>query len=236
MKKWIFAIAAAAVILAAVLLTRTPSDGKVDETLPAEQNMTLMIEGLPEEISHSLESVPAEIGENNMEAFTIYVDEECYVMTVEDGVTYIRAIVSLPTEQDIRDSNSRLLEGLSPEEEEAEVRRMLAEQLAYINALPPCEIEIRHLPDTAPAAAAAAARSSMAAEWDVSEMMEWSSHDGLLFQAFGGTAWDSPCQTLYFTGDGGEGAYQLTVRYFVEAAEGHGSRLKAMLETFALAG
>ena len=129
--------------------------------------------------------------------FVIYYDTDRYVMTEEDGVTYIR--FELPEEY------------------------------------PPCEMEIRHVPNTTAAAAIAAARTEALADarWQtVSEIGPVETPAGLHFSVCSGNQWDSAWENVYFVSDGKNGCFRIISRYFVEAAEGHGARFAAMLQTF----
>lgn len=99
--------------------------------------------------------------------------------------------------------------------------------------IPPCEIEIRHIPNTTPADAAEATRADMLTTWPtVSEIEDCESPAGLRFSVANGMSWDSNCENIYFISDGQTGTYQIFSRYFIEAAEGHGARFAAMLNTF----
>jgi len=103
------------------------------------------------------------------------------------------------------------------------------------NDLPPCEVEIRHIPHASPEDAAEAAGTEMAENWDsVSDIAGMETGEGFLFSFAAGMNWDSPCGTVYFLSDGRDGCFQITARYFVEAAEGHGARFAQMIRTFAL--
>ena len=101
------------------------------------------------------------------------------------------------------------------------------------NDLPPCEMEIKYIPDLAPADAAGATHKEMAESWNsVSEVRSLDTQDGYTFYFAAGTSWDSACGYAYFLSDGRNGCFQLTARYFVEATEGHGSRFGQMVQTF----
>ena len=101
------------------------------------------------------------------------------------------------------------------------------------NDLPPCEVEIKHIPNLAPADAAEATRREMAESWDsVSKVRSLDTQDGYSFYFAAGTSWDSACGYAYFLSDGRNGCFQLTSHYFVEATEGHGSRFGQMIQTF----
>ena len=101
------------------------------------------------------------------------------------------------------------------------------------NDLPPCEMEIKYIPNLAPADAAGATHKEMAESWNsVSEVRSLDTQDGYTFYFAAGTSWDSACGYAYFLSDGLNGCFQLTARYFVEATEGHGSRFGQMVQTF----
>ena len=99
--------------------------------------------------------------------------------------------------------------------------------------LPPCEVEIKHLGNSAPADATEAARKEMAESWEhVSEVGTLETPVGWIFDFAAGMNWDSPCGAVYFLSDGRDGCFQITARYFIEAAEGHGARFGQMIQTF----
>ena len=99
--------------------------------------------------------------------------------------------------------------------------------------LPPCEMEIKHIPGVAPEDAANEARKEMEQGWDsVSEVRNLETREGYVFAFYAGTSWDSACGDVFFLSDGRNGCFQLTSRYFIEATEGHGSRFGQMVQTF----
>lgn len=204
--RWIAAIAAVALVFA---LCYTAINAQAREAVlnrietiitamfPAK-DISISIEGetevLPHEPGGQAPSTEAG-GAPAVPGFVIYYDTERYVMTEEDGVTYIR--FELDTD------------------------------------LPPCEMEIRHLGSIQPAAAAEAARAEMLTTWPtVSEISPVDTPEGLHFSVTNGMNWDSAWENMYFVSDGQSGTYRIISRYFVEAAEGHGARFAAMLQTF----
>lgn len=191
-----------------------------------ERNTQVILEGIAEDVTLQEVTQPSTV---ETPGFTIDMDAQRYERIEENGLIYIRAIRHLPTEESIRENNSKLLEGLSPEEEEAEVRRMLAERLAFYDNLPLCEIEILYLPNILPIEAAKAARPENA-----SMIQECQQPEGVFFTYSEGLEFDALQEDVYFTSDGNSGTFQLTLRYFLEAAEGHGVRMRAMLQTFAV--
>ena len=47
-----------------------------------------------------------------------------------------------------------------------------------------------------------------------------------------GQEWDSPVEVRDYISDEQGGCFRITSRYFLEAAEGHGARFAAMVDTF----
>ena len=168
------------------------------ETLFPPKDIPVHVEGETEVIFQEAGGQEPEIQEDGTvtaPGFAIYFDPERYVMSEENGITYIR--------------------------------------FAADNDLPRCEVEIKHIPVLTPADAAEAARKEMAESWaSVSEVRSLESKEGLVFDFAAGTNWDSACGDVYFFSDGRDGAFQITARYFVEAAEGHGVRFGQMVQTF----
>lgn len=56
--------------------------------------------------------------------------------------------------------------------------------------------------------------------------------NGLLVSAIDGSEWDSPVNKVYIIPNGKEGSFVFDLKYFLEAAEGHGARFYYMLEEF----
>lgn len=101
------------------------------------------------------------------------------------------------------------------------------------NDLPPCEVEIKHIPNMTPANAAETISKAMTETWEsVSEVRSLETRDGLIFSFADGMNWDSACGNAYYFGDGRDGCFQIMSRYFVEATEGHGARFAQMIQTF----
>lgn len=99
--------------------------------------------------------------------------------------------------------------------------------------LPPCEIEIRRLNESLSSEAAESVRKALLDEWEtVTEVALYEPLSCPTFRVQNGTAWDSPVERHYFVPDRQYGTYQLILRCFVEAEEGHGARLAAALNTF----
>lgn len=202
--RWIAIVAAAIVAFAAgftvaVFASGGSFSGIIEDMFP-KKDIDISIEGETENIPHApggQEPSSQPDQPDVIPGFVIYYDTERYVMTEEDGVTYIR--FELPEEY------------------------------------PPCEMEIRHVPNTTTAAAAESARTAALADsrWQtVSEISSVEKPEGLHFSVCSGMQWDSAWENVYFVSDGQNGCFCIISRYFVEAAEGHGARFAAMLQTF----
>lgn len=216
---------------AAMDLVREQAAGLLEALFPPKE-LTVTVEGSPEQetyIPGGQEPQPEEAAPG----FALYYDPDIYAMTEENGAFYIRAIPVTPTREALRAANAALLEGMTEDEVQRELDRLLEQQTAFSAALPKCELEVRHVPDAAPEETADAVRLDMRQCWaSVSQPELYEPLTCVMFRADGGTAWDSPVERLYFVEDGQGGTYQLTVRYFAEAEEGHGTRLTAILNTF----
>ena len=102
---------------------------------------------------------------------------------------------------------------------------LLAQQEEFHANLPVCEIEIIHLSDIRPADAVQSAHNEAVSAWEsVSEVMDSEQPIGYHFSAATGDEWNSPREQIYFTGDGQGGTFKISMRYFLEATEGHGNR------------
>jgi len=101
--------------------------------------------------------------------------------------------------------------------------------------IPPCEVEIRHVPGILPDAAAADIRAQQLPLWETASGIEASTQpEGLCFVLSSGMEWDSPREEVYCVSDGSRGTFRIHVRYFLEASEGHGTRFRQMLQTFSV--
>ncbi len=100
--------------------------------------------------------------------------------------------------------------------------------------IPDCEMVIEHS-DSRPDRLSGEIHDQMAASWKtVQDVSLWENHDCLVFTAYGGSSWNSPVEVHYFFHDGSTGSYHITAKYFLEAAEGHGTRFSAMAASFTL--
>lgn len=200
------------------------------ETLFPSKDITLQIEGEAETQPHE---AGGQIPEASVPGFAIYYDTERYRMTNEEGVFYIHPIVDLPSREALRADNEALLTGLTDEETETMLDTLLAERETLYEALPVCELEIRRLPCVQPGEAAQESREEAVTAWDsVTDVMDSVEPVGWMFRMADGADWDAHREQRWFVGDGQGGTFQLSVRYFQEAEEGHGARLLQMLSTF----
>lgn len=205
--RWIAAVLAI-LIMALAFFQTAPSAAAIEmvkdavtsfiEMLFPPKDIPINVEGTTENIYHEAGGLAPEVQEDGTvqtPGFAIYYDTERYVMSEEDGVTYIRSIAE--------------------------------------NDLPPCEVEIKHIPNTVPADAAAETNRQMVEQWEnVSEITALEDRDGFFFWVSEGSNWDSACEDVYFLSDGETGSFQITARYFMEATEGHGVRFSQMVKTF----
>ena len=101
---------------------------------------------------------------------------------------------------------------------------------AASDSLQVCELEIRFVEGLLPYAACQLARQALEASGSYTEITEVLDDRGTVgLNATGGQSWDSPCADVRFYGVGAAGTYQLTARYFLEAAEGHGAAFRKMM-------
>lgn len=206
------------------------------ETMFPPKDIVVNIEGETEVLPHEAGGQEPEIQKDGIattSGFAIYYDKERYIMTEENGATYIRQIVVLPTREEIRANNEALFEGLTDEEAEVKIDELLAQQKELYDNRPTCEIEIVHLLSIQPVNAAHTTRDEAASVWEsVTEVMDSEHPIGYYFSASTGEDWDSPREQIYFTSDGQDGTFKISMRYFLEATEGHGARFIQMLHTF----
>lgn len=202
---------------------------KTLEQLFPPKNITVELEGQSYSIPHTAqgtESLPDTPG------YMLYVDPELYTSTEHNGVLTVQSIPVVYSREEVRSNNSALLEGLSAAEQEALIDEKLAELEAFSAALPVCGLTVTPLPQQTAAQAAAALYNQLQTDWHCTQPQEEPGR--IFFSASAGQMWNSAQQLHYFYPDGGSGCYHITIQYFLEAAEGHGVRLAAMLESFAV--
>lgn len=243
-KRWLAAVIAVAAVLvfsqtapgAAALKLARETAAAVFETLFPPKEITVNVEGEAETTLHTPGGHLPEAAESDAPerpGFVIYYDPDIYEMTETQDAVWVRPIPVEPDRAEIRRANAALFAALTAEEIEGKIDEILAERAAQSAALPPCELEICHLPESLSENAARAAREEAVGSWErVSDVADSEAPAGYFFSASSGDGWDAPCQQLIFTDDGQGGTFRITVRYFREAAEGHGARFLQMLQTF----
>lgn len=203
------------------------------ETAFSPKEITTQPEGLSETGAYEAGGQEPQGQAEDTPGFVLYYDTERYAMSEEEGKTYLRPILDLPSWEELRTNYAAELEGLTAEEEERKIEELFAQEKAFYDSLPKCELEICHISDISPEEAAKQVREEKRKSWErVSEVEDYPPLKGVMFQVSEGTAWDSPVERLYFVDDKEKGTYQLTLRYYIEAAEGHGVRLTTTLNTF----
>ncbi len=230
-----------ALVLAGILFLQTPmgvaaveivkeSVSRLIETLFPPKDIIVMPEGTPEVVHHEAQGRdPAE----DTPGFAMYVDTESYVMTKENGIYYVRQIPMEYDREEIRKQQTVLLEGLSPEEQEAAIDARIQELKDFYAALPANEIEIREVPNKEFYAYAQEVRNQMSSAWEITKELIWVDKPlAFTFGASGGNSWDSPHEVHYFVDNGKQGTFHIVARYYLEAAEGLGMRFTSMIQTF----
>lgn len=102
------------------------------------------------------------------------------------------------------------------------------------NSLPvECKIAITYLPDISLEEAALNRHKELESLYSsVSEITDSLQPAGLYISCSDGTAWNSPVCETYFVDSGQDGVFLISSQYFMEAAEGHGTRFASMIATF----
>ena len=241
-RSYSFRIAAMiALVLAGILFLQTPmgvaavemvkeSVSRLIETLFPPKDIIVMPEGTPEVVHHEAQGRdPAE----ESPGFVMYVDTESYVMTEENDIYYVRQIPIEYDREEIRKQQAALMEGLSPEEQEAAIDARIQELKDFYASLPANEIQIREILGKEYSAYAQEIRNQMSAEWQITEDIHWIDKPlAYSFSLSGGNAWDSPQEVHYFVNNGQQGTFHIVARCYLEAAEGHGMRFLSMIQTF----
>lgn len=106
--------------------------------------------------------------------------------------------------------------------------------------LPACVMDISHI-DTAPEQAAEAVRANLESRYtsvveieEITDEIAWKFPANTLccFVSSDGLAWDDAQRETFLVNDGQGGAFIVSYGYFMEAAEGHGTRFAGMAATF----
>ena len=115
--------------------------------------------------------------------------------------------------------------------EEAGITRI--RPLTKDDSLPPCEIEISHVMGQDAQTAARAHWEGASLLWDHAGEIHWvDKPPAWVFSLWEEGGADAPREDHYFVDDGQGGSFHILSRYFLEAAEGHGTRFAAMLQSF----
>lgn len=207
------------------------------ETMFPPKDIIVIVEGEPEVLPHEAGGREPDVQTDGIvtPGFAIYYDTENYIMIEENDVTYIREREGYvaPSREEIRRSNGALLKGLTDEEIEKKIDELLARLEEYYTNLPACEMEIVYLPDIQPLNAAQSARDKAARVWkNLSQVKDCNEPTGYYFDVSAGEDGDSACEDAYFISDGQNGTFKITIRYFLDAIEGHAVRFRQMLRTF----
>ena len=230
-----------ALVLAGILFLQTPmgvaaveivkeSVSKLIEALYPPRDIIIMPEGTPEVVHHEAQGREPEA---DSPGFAMYVDTESYVMAEENGIYYVRQIPIEYDREAIRNQQASLLEGMSPEEQEAAIDARIQELKEFYASLPANEIEIYEVPEKEFSTYAEEVRNQMSVNWENTEELIWVDKPlAYTFSISCGNAWDSPYEVHYFVDNGEHGTFHIIARYRVEAAEGHGARFTSMIQTF----
>ena len=236
--RWIAAAIALVMILAffqtapgvAALEFVKQSVSKLIEVIFPSKDIIVMPEGTLEVVRHEAQGRDPD---TESPGFVMYVDTESYVMTVENGVYYVRQVPVEYDREEIRRQQAALLEGLSPEEQEEEIDARIQELENFYASLPANEIEIREVADKEFSAYAEEVRNQVPDGFEITVDLIWVDKPlAYTFSIVGGNVWDSPCEVHYFVDNGKQGTFHIVARYYMEVAEGIGSRFASMIQTF----
>lgn len=231
----IAAIAALILILTAFTHT-TPGAAAVEyvkekisgliETLFPPKKMTIFLEGMEYEGDYAADGLEPGSIEDAKPGFAIYYDVDHYTMVTEGDTTYIRPYQKPLTRKEILTLYADEFAYLTEAEQEQQIAALMEPQTE--TTLPACEIEILHL-DLPCEQAAAQARALREGQWEITET---TSENRITLFMLSGHAWDSPVEDWDFFPDGQGGCFRIIRRYFLEATEGHGTRMAAIVNTF----
>ena len=197
------------------------------EALFPPKKMTINIEGMEYEGDYVADGVePEATAEAPQPGFAIYYDVDSYTMVKEGDITYIRPYLKSMTREEVLEIYGDYLSLLSEEERERQIASLMNPQPDP--SLPNCEIEIIHL-DIPYEQAASQERGELESQWKITEAV---AGNRITFSMRNGQEWDSPVEVRDYISDEQGGCFRITSRYFLEAAEGHGARFAAMVDTF----
>ncbi len=227
------------ILMLAVFLNTAPGVAAVEyvkekvtsliETLFPPKKMTINIEGMEYEGDHVADGVePEATAEAPQPGFAIYYDVDSYTMEKEGDITYIRPHLKAMTREEVLEIYGDSLSLLSEEERERQIASLMNPQPAP--SLPNCEIEIIHL-DIPYEQTASQERTELESQWEITEAV---AGNRITFSMCNGQEWDSPVEVRDYISDEQGGCFRITSRYFLEAAEGHGVRFAAIVNTFSV--
>lgn len=199
------------------------------EALFPPKKMTINVEGMEYESDYAADGMEPEVtAETPQPGFAIYYDVDSYTMEKEGDITYIRPYLKSMTREEVLKIYGDFLSSLPEEERERQIASLMNPQLT--SSLPDCEIEIVHL-DIPYEQTASQERAELEGQWEISEA---AAGNRITFSMCGGQQWDSPVEVRDYISDEQGGCFRITSRYYLEAAEGHGVRFAAMVDTFAV--
>ena len=197
------------------------------EALFPPKKMTINIEGMEYEGDYVADGVePEATAEAPQPGFAIYYDVDSYTMVKEGDITYIRPYLKPMTREEVLEIYGDYLSLLSEEERERQIASLMNPQPDP--SLPNCEIEIIHL-DIPYEQTASQERAELESQWEITEAV---AGNRITFSMRNGQEWDSPVEVRDYISDEQGGCFRITSRYYLEAAEGHGARFAAMVDTF----
>ena len=199
------------------------------ETLFPPKKMTINVEGMEYEGDYAADGVEPEVtAEAPQPGFAIYYDVDSYTMVQEGDITYIRPYLKSMTREEVLEIYGDFLSSLSEEEQERQIASLMNPQADP--SLPNCEIEIIHL-DIPYAQTASQERAELEGQWEITEAV---AGNRITFSMCNGQEWDSPIEVRDYISDEQGGCFRITSRYYLEAAEGHGVRFAAIVNTFSV--
>ena len=199
------------------------------ETLFPPRKMTINIEGMEYEGDYAADGVEPEVtAEAPQPGFAIYYDVDSYTMEKEGDITYIRPYLKSMTREEVLKIYGDSLSLLSEEERERQIASLMNPQLT--SSLPDCEIEIVHL-DIPYEQTASQEWAELESQWETTEAV---AGKRITISMCGGQEWDSPVEVRDYISDEQGGCFRITSRYYLEAAEGHGVRFAAIVDTFSV--
>ena len=199
------------------------------EALFPPKKMTINVEGMEYEGDYAADGVEPEVtAEAPQPGFAIYYDVDSYTMEKEGDITYIRPYLKSMTREEVLEIYGDFLSSLSEEEQEQQIAFLMNPQADP--SLPNCEIEIIHL-DIPYEQTASQEQAELEGQWEITEAV---AGNRITFSMCNGQEWDSPIEVRDYVSDEQGGCFRITSRYYLEAAEGHGVRFAAMVNTFAV--